>query len=130
MRALFVAACLGPLTALADDFSGSWEVVKVVEDRGAYEWSAEIKYPKRFTIERQGASWVGHYVDQYEYACPFSLVAVVNDGRDLLLTDCGVTKYAQAYAPIHHVKKVGDTLHAVVITNQRLFEWVARRRQQ
>jgi hypothetical protein len=114
----------------ADDFSGTWEVVRVVDREKGAPWSSlEIKYPKRFTLRREGAVLSGSYVDQFDYANSFELVAVVNKGRDLLLVHGGEgTKAAEALSPIHHVKLVKGRLHAVVMTNIKCFEWIAERK--
>jgi hypothetical protein len=113
--------------AAADDFTGTWEVTKVIEGKPA-GWSSEIKYPKQMTIEMREARLTGHYTDQWGHPGEFELVAVVNHGRDLLLVHGGGTKEPESFSPIHHVKLVKGKLHGVVTSREKLFEWVAERR--
>ncbi len=64
-----------------------------------------------------------------DYSSEFELVAVINQGRDLLLVHGGAgTKEPTALAPIHHVKLVKGKLHAVVTSHDKLFEWIAERK--
>ena len=125
------AAALAALVgvATADDFEGTWEVTRISNERKDGPGAGEIKYPKRMVLQMRDGRLVGHYVDQYDHPCDFDLVAVVNQGHDLLLVHCGETKAPESYAPIHHVKLRGNTLHGVVTTSVALFEWVAERRK-
>jgi hypothetical protein len=113
---------------MADDFTGKWEVTKVIENKKGFEWSLEIKYPKHMTLERRNGRLVGRYTDQWEYSGEFELVAVINQGRDLLLVHGGGTKEPTVLSPIHHVKLVKGELHAVVTSHDKLFEWSAERK--
>ena len=115
--------------AEADDFSGKWEVTKIVEaKKDGVEWSLEIKYPKYMTLEVREGRLEGRYTDQWDYSGKFELVAVVNEGHDLLLVHEGGTKSAEALSPIHHVKLIKGRLHAVVTSHEKLFEWIAERK--
>lgn len=115
--------------AVADDFTGKWEVTKVIENKKGFEWSLEVKYPKYMTLERRNGRLVGRYQDQWDYSDEFELIAVINQGRDLLLVHGGAgTKEPSALSPIHHVKLVKGKLHGVVTSHDKLFEWIAERR--
>ena len=115
--------------AMADDFTGRWEVTKVIENNKDFERSLEFKYPKHMTLELRNGHLVGRYTDQWDYSSEFELVAVINQGRDLLLVHGGAgTKEPTALAPIHHVKLVNGKLHAVVTSQDKLFEWIAERK--
>jgi len=115
--------------AMADDFTGKWEVTKVIENKEGFEWSLEVKYPKSMTLEIRNGRLVGRYTDQWDYSGEFELVAVINQGRDLLLVHGGAgTKEPTALSPIHHVKPVKGKLHAVVTSHDKLFEWIAERK--
>ncbi len=133
MRRVFLALgwliALLPASASADDFTGHWTVVTVKDAKvDGGPWSGEIKYPKDMVLEEQNGRLVGHYTDQYGYSDAFELVALVNNGHDLLLVNGGAgTKAAEAYAPIHHVKLVKGQLHAIVTAHDKLFEWTAAR---
>lgn len=119
----FVSAA-GPET-----FTGTWEVTRITEaKKDGYPWSSEIKYPKRMTLDVRNGRLEGRYTDQWDYSGRFELVAVINDGRDLLLVHEGGTKSQEALSPIHHVKLVKGKLHAVVTSDDKLFEWIAERR--
>jgi hypothetical protein len=112
-----------------DAFSGNWEVTRIIEaKKDGYEWSLEIKYPKRMTLEVRDGRLEGRYTDQWKHSGKFELVAVVNGGHDLLLVHEGGTKSPEARSPVHHVKLVNGKLHAVVTSHDKLFEWVAERR--
>ena len=116
--------------APAEDFTGHWEVTRVVEPKGdGFPWSREVKYPQSMTLEVRGGRLVGHYTDQSGYSDQFELVAVINHGHDLLLVNGGAgTKDPESFSPIHHAKLRDGKLHAVVTTNSKLFEWVAEPR--
>ena len=114
--------------AMADDFTGRWEVTKVVENNKGFAWSLEVKYPKHMTLELRNGRLVGRYTDQSDYSGEFELVAAINQGRDLLLVHGGGTKESTALSPIHHVKLVKGQLHAVVTSHEKLFEWIAERK--
>jgi hypothetical protein len=118
----------GPAKAEPGAFSGNWEVTRIIEAKKGYQWSLEVKYPKRMTLELREGRLQGRYTDQWEYSGSFELVAVVNDGHDLLLVHQGGTKSPEALSPIHHVKLVKGKLHAVVTSHDKLFEWTAERR--
>jgi hypothetical protein len=120
---------LAAARALADDFTGQWEVTQVLNEREGFPWSREIKYPKQMLLQVQAGQLVGSYTDQQDFSCTFPVVLVLNHGRDLVLAHCGETKSPDAYAPIHHVKLLNGKLHGVVTTNEKLFEWVATRRK-
>jgi len=122
---------LAAVQAGADDFTGAWKVVEVRETQtDGYPWSAEIKYPRDMTLELRDGRLIGNYTDQTGYSDDFELAAVVNQGRDLLLVHGGAaTKDPNSLSPIHHVKLVGGKLRAVVTAHDKLFEWVAERRQ-
>jgi hypothetical protein len=128
--AIAVLLCAGAAFAGADDFTGRWEVTKVIESKkDGFPWSLEIKYPKHMTLELREGRLVGRYTDQSGYSSEFELVAVVNQGHDLLLVHGGGgTKDSQALSPIHHVKLVKGELHAVVTSHDKLFEWIAERK--
>jgi len=130
-RAITIAVLLysSITSAMADDFTGKWEVTKVIEDKRGFDWSLEIKYPKCMTLELRKGRLVGRYTDQWDYSGEFELVAVINQGRDLLLVHGGAgTKEPTALSPIHHVKLVNGKLHAVVTSHDKLFEWIAERK--
>lgn len=128
--AVVVLLCGSITPAMADDFTGKWEVTKVIENkRSGFEWSLEIKYPKSMTLELRNGRLVGRYTDQWDFSSEFELVAVINQGRDLLLVHGGTgTKEPTALSPIHHVKLVKGKLHAVVTSHDKLFEWIAERK--
>jgi hypothetical protein len=127
LLAIAVLAVSGP--AVASDFAGQWEVTQISNERDGFRWSLEVSYPKRMALEMRGDQLAGRYTDQRGVACEFEVAALLNRGRDLLLAPCGETKSPEAYAPIHHVKLRDGKLVGVVTTNQRLFEWVAVRRE-
>lgn len=114
--------------AMADYFTGKWEVKKVIENKEGFEWSLEVKYPRYMTLELRNGRLLGRYTDQWDYSGEFELVAVINQGRDLLLVHGGGTKEPTALSPIHHVKLVKGQLHAVVTSHDKLFEWIAERK--
>jgi hypothetical protein len=110
-----------PAAGQTDAFGGNWEVTRIIEvKKDGYEWSLEIKYPKRMTLEVRDGRLEGRYTDQWNYSGKFELVAVVNGGNELLLIHEGGTKSPQARSPIHHVKLVNSKLHAVVTSNDKL----------
>ena len=123
---------LGGLAAPAppEDFTGTWEVTKIVEGKtGEFQWSLEIEYPTHMTLEIRNGHLAGRYTDQWGYSGEFELVSVINQGHDLLLVNGGAgTKNPESYSPIHHVKLVKGKLHAIVTSHDKLFEWVAERR--
>jgi len=127
---VLLLAGLMPAVAQGDDFSGRWEVTKVVESKkDGFPWSLEVKYPKSMTLSLRDGHLEGTYVDQSGYSGTFELAAVVNQGRDLLLVHGGAgTKSPEALSPIHHIKLRGGRLYAVVTSHDMLFEWVAERR--
>lgn len=128
-RVAVLLLMLCPTTpALADDFTGRWEITQILNERHGFPWSAEIKYPKHMTLEMRAGQLVGRYTDQHDFSCAFEVLQVLNQGRDLLLGHCGETKSAEAYAPIHHAKLRDGKLHGVVTTDEKLFEWIAVRR--
>jgi len=130
--AIAALVLLGSLTAppTPEDFTGTWEVTKIVESqKGDFQWSLEVKYPKHMTLELRNGFLAGRYIDQWEYSSEFELVAVINQGHDLILVNGGAgTKNPESYSPIHHVKLVKGKLHGVVSSHDKLFEWVAERR--
>ena len=131
MHLLVVAPLLWNLPALVEPaiFAGKWEVTSVTEaKKDAYSWSLEVKYPKRMTLEVRDGRLEGRYTDQWDYSGKFELVAVINEGHDLLLVHEGGTKDPESLSPIHHVKLIHGKLHAVVTTREKLFEWIAERR--
>jgi len=109
---------------LANDFSGEWKVIKVIHSDSYF---GEIKYPKSFKIFKKNGSLTGHYKDQYNYENQFDLVALINNGQELLLLNCCGTKHPESWAPLHKVKIVDGKLHAIVVTNRIEFEWMAER---
>ena len=132
LRVLMALALAGAVTGVAagDDFSGQWQVTRVVESkRDGFPWAQEIKYPKAFTLALRNGRLEGSYVDQWGNAGTFELVAVINKGHDLLLVHGGAgTKSPEALAPIHHIKLEDGALHAVVTSHDKLFEWFADRK--
>ena len=80
------------------------------------------------TLEIHEGRLEGRYTDQWDHAGKFELVAVINEGHDLLLVHEGGTNSPEALSPIHHVKLVNGKLHAVVTSDDKLFEWIAERR--
>ncbi|HMF60481.1 MAG TPA: hypothetical protein VK595_08920 [Vicinamibacterales bacterium] len=116
--------------AAADGFAGKWEVTEVVtSNKDGFDWSLEVKYPKHMTLELRNGRLAGHYTDQWKYSSEFELVAVINQGHDLLLVHGGAgTKNPEALSPVHHVKLVKGKLHAVVTSGDKLFEWIAVRK--
>jgi hypothetical protein len=114
----------------AEDFTGKWEVTKVIDGKkDEFPWSLEVKYPKYMTLELRDGRLVGRYTDQSDYSGEFELVAVINQGRDLLLVHGGAgTKSPEALSPIHHAKLVNGKLHAIVTSHTKLFEWIAERK--
>jgi hypothetical protein len=131
-KAMAVALLVGLSASppAADDFAGKWEVTTIIEkEKDGFQWSLETKYPKYMTLELRNGRLVGRYTDQWRYSGEFELVAVVNEGRDLLLVNGGAgTKAAEARSPVHHVKLVKGRLHAVVTSHDKLFEWIAERK--
>jgi hypothetical protein len=124
-----VLLCSSITAATADDFTGKWEVTKIIESKKGFERSLEIKYPRYMTLELRDGHLVGRYTDQWDYSDEFELVAVINQGRDLLLVHGGAgTKEPTAFSPVHHVKLVKGRLHAVVTSQDKLFEWIAERK--
>lgn len=119
----------GAAVASSEDFAGDWEVKLLIKERDGFPWSREVTYPRSMTLEIRDGRLVGNYTDQYDHSCAFTLVSVLNEGRDLVLAGCGETKSADGYAPIHHAKLREGKLHAIVTTNEKLFEWIAVRRK-
>jgi hypothetical protein len=118
-----------PAVVEPDAFSGDWEVTRIIEaKKDGYQWSLEIKYPKRMTLEVRDGRLEGRYTDQWKHSGKFELVAIVNGGHDLLLVHEGGTKSPEARSPVHHVKLVNGKLHGVVTSHDKLFEWIAERR--
>ncbi|MDY6904322.1 MAG: hypothetical protein SWH61_06525 [Thermodesulfobacteriota bacterium] len=120
---LLCFVCLAAVVANADDFSGTWKVVTAIYND---TYMGEIKYPQRFTIENNNGDMSGHYTDQHGFESDFEKVAVINDGRELLLSLCCGTKHAESWAPLHKAKLMDDgMLHGVVVTDRYEFKWVA-----
>jgi hypothetical protein len=117
-----------PSNAGPNPFVGQWEVTQVVDTK-EYAWSAEVKYPKRMTLELKNGELTGSYTDQYEHSCAFPLVSLINDGNELVLANCGPTKDPSAYAPLHRVRLTDGKLRGVAMTNKVLFVWTAERRK-
>lgn len=115
--------------ASAADFTGDWVVVEVLEN-DEFPWHEEIKYPVSFSLKMDGKVLVGTYKDQYDFECDFEFARLVNDGRELLLKACGTTKHPESWAPIHKVKLIDGRLHAVVVTFDKKFEWIAEKVQE
>ena len=129
MIAVLLLLSGSPAVVEPDAFSGNWEVTRIIEaNKDGYEWSLEIKYLKRMTLEVRDGRLEGRYTDQWKYSGKFELVAVVNGGHDLLLVHEGGTKSPEALSPVHHVKLVKGKLRAVVTSHEKLFEWIAERR--
>jgi hypothetical protein len=131
---LLAAACLAiaaSAPASPDEFTGTWTVTKVVEPKkNGFPWSLEVKYPRVMTLALREGRLIGEYTDQQGHSDRFELVAIVNQGRDLLLVHGGAgAKDAHSFSPIHHVKLVDGRLRGVVTTDEKLFEWVAERQQ-
>ena len=102
-----VLLCSSITAATAEDFTGKWEVTQIIESKKGFEWSLEIEYPKYMSLELRDGRLVGRYIDQWDYSGEFELVAVINQGHDLLLVHGGAgTKEPTALSPIHHVKLV------------------------
>ena len=58
------------------------------------------------TLELRNGHLAGSYTDQRDYSAEFELVAVVNEGRDLVLVNGGAgTKNPESYSPIDDVKR-------------------------
>ena len=112
-------------SVFADDFTGEWKVVKVIQSDN---YMGEIKYPKWFKIENaQSGHLKGTYKDQYDYENKFQTITLINNGRELLLSLCCETKHPESWAPLHKVKIIDGKLHAYVVTNHVEFEWIAVR---
>jgi hypothetical protein len=112
--------------AHAEDFTGKWIVVQVIDDP-AFPWHKEITYPKTFSIRSVDSSLAGRYEDQYGFACNFEMIETVNEGHELVLSTCGGTKSADAWSPIHKVKLIDGKLHGIAITSDKRFEWIAEK---
>ncbi|WP_044617241.1 hypothetical protein [Gynuella sunshinyii] len=108
--------------AMANDFIGKWQVTKVDMPDTYY---GEIKYPKYFEIIENEGKVSGYYKDQYDFECNFVLSELVNDGNELLLMNCGTTKFAQTWAPLHKVKFINGELVGSVVTFGQVFVWHA-----
>jgi hypothetical protein len=128
--AVVVLLCGSASGPAADGFAGKWEVTEVVTgNHDGFDWSLEVKYPKYMILELRNGRLAGHYTDQWKYSSEFELVAVINQGHDLLLVQGGAgTKDPEALSPIHHVKLIKGKLHATVTSHDKLFEWIAERR--
>lgn len=106
----------------AEGFIGKWAVTKVDMPENYF---GEIKYPKYFELTEKEGKIFGSYKDQYDYECDFILSALINDGNELLLMNCGTTKHDSSWAPLHKVKLIEGRLVGSVITNTQRFVWYA-----
>ena len=116
-----ILALDAPLWAV--EFSGKWAVYKV-DTPGNY--FGEIKYPRYFELSETDGKLTGSYIDQYDGSCQFPLAITVNGGNELLLMNCGVTKHADSWAPLHKVKKIDGELVGSVVTYDQQFVWHAK----
>lgn len=110
---------------LANDFIGEWKVVKVIYSDS---YVGEIKYPKLFKIEKKNGNISGRYKDQFDYENKFELAVLINNGHELLLSNCCGTKHPESWSPLHKVKIINGKLHAIVVTDHIEFEWIAERK--
>jgi len=110
---------------LANDFIGEWKVVKVIYGDS---YVGEIKYPKLFKIEKKNGNISGRYKDQFDYENKFELAVLINNGHELLLSNCCGTKHPESWSPLHKVKIINEKLHAIVVTDHIEFEWIAERK--
>lgn len=122
----FIVIILLPCSVMANDFIGEW-IVTGIENTDDFPWEQQVKYPKSFKIEVAGSGLKGTYKDQYDHECAFDLITLINNGAELLLTNCGSTKSQIAWSPVHKVKFKDGKLQGLVITNQLLFKWSAVR---
>ena len=90
-----------------------------------FHWHKEIKYPVEFSITEKDGKLSGTYKDQNDYVCEFELVAIINSGSEMLLSDCRSTKNINSIAPIQRVKYENGKLRGKVVTTKMLFEWEA-----
>lgn len=108
--------------AAPSPFAGKWDV-KLAPDAEAIRVQ-EIAYPVHLQIKVKGDRVWLKYRDQYNRECVAKAVLLLNAGQDLIFSPCGTTKHPTSYAPLHHVKRVDDTLIGVVTTSDKLFEWI------
>ena len=111
---------------MANDFIGEW-VVTGIEKTDDFPWEHQIKYPKWFSIEATANGLKGTYKDQYDHECAFDLITEINNGAELLLTNCGSTKSPIAWSPVHKVKFKDGKLQGLLVIHQLLFKWSAVR---
>ncbi len=120
---IFLLVLLSACSAAAPSpFAGKWDV-KLAPDTEAIRVQ-EIAYPVHLQIKVNGNRVSLKYRDQYDRECVTKAVLLLNDGQDLIFSPCGTTKHATSYAPVHHIKRVDDSLVGVVTTSDKLFEWI------
>ena len=127
---IFCAFTVGASYGAPSQFVGEWKIEVVPAKKDEFPFYRQIKYPKWMQIKIINGRLIGEYIDQFEYRCKFPLIEEVNNGNDLIFTNCGKTKSLNAYSPIHHVKLLNGKLAGIVFTNKKVFEWKGERINQ
>lgn len=109
-------------------FLGDWEVTLIEQGGDEFPWSAEVKYPVRFSIREEGGKLVGTYTDQYDFSDKFSVLAIAENEIIFVVGGIG-KKYIDALGPVHRAILKNGVLHGFVFTDQKLFGWTAKRKE-
>jgi hypothetical protein len=134
MRRLLLAVMLLPVflhdaKAQESSFVGDWDVT-LVKTKTKYSppW-LEIKYPVRMSFRQENGKLVGSYTDQYDFSDRFSLLVV--QANEILFVHGGAgKKYETNLMPVHRAILRNGVLHGYVFTDQKQFDWIARKRKE
>jgi hypothetical protein len=115
------------VNAQESTFVGDWDVT-LIKSKNKYAPWLEIKYPIRMSFRVDNGKLAGSYTDQYDFSDSFSFVVV--QGNEILFVHGGAGKKEQAnLMPVHRAILRNGVLHGYVFTNQKQFEWTARKRK-
>ncbi len=131
VRLLLTLILLGPTVSLSDElqgFVGSW-AIEADTSSSDFPWWKEVKYPRLLHVSRTDSGLSLRFEDQYGFECTISNPLVTNEGRDLVFSHCGPSKFENAWSPIQHAKIDGDKIRGVVTAEKFLFRWAGVRLQ-
>jgi TonB family protein len=133
MRRLLLALILLPLfissvRAQESAFIGDWNVTLIKTKTKPYPSWFEIKYPIRMSFHQENGKLIGSYIDQYEFSDRFSILVVQGNEIFFVMGGAG-KKYESNHMPVHRAILKNGVLHGYVFTDQKKFEWIARKRK-
>jgi hypothetical protein len=132
MRKLILAVFLLPVflqvaNAQESTFVGDWDVT-LIKTKNKYSPWLEIKYPIRMSFRVDNGKLIGSYTDQYDFYDRFPLLVVQDN--EILFVHGGAGKKEKAnLMPVHRAILRDGVLRGYVFTDQKQFEWIARRRK-